>query len=390
MSILGFEPRSNQGARNSRSRKNLIGLAVLAIGAVLLIRGTLAASINLNDSAPVEFGQGIAYTTSCTGNSALTVTPQASFVNSVGGGIFKFTSVSVTNIPTDCFGKQFTITARSSSGGSALALFDTSATEIIVDNYAGNFSTTLSGLTIETVSNSAFTATFDLPVTNAANVEILTIESTNAPEVLTVGSLAITDDYDGITASPEITGPGTGSYTVEGWYKFTQAPLTSNALLAQSSGLSFFINPDLNTLRLQEWGGLWRNGPTFSISGISINSWIHLAISRNSSGDTAVWINGTRMGVSTDSLNYQYLPNIFPGGPGAGEAFIGKISNIRVTNTSVYDPSSLSITVPTGPLEAIAGTKLLLPIYTIDVNRDISGDNRSVSSVGLASSDSPF
>jgi hypothetical protein len=248
----------------------------------------------------------------------------------------------------------------------------------------------LSGLTIETISNSAFTAIFDLPVANAANVEILTIESTNAPEILTVGSLAITDDYDGITASPEITGPGTGSYTVEGWYKFTQAPLTSNALLAQSSGLSFFINPDLNTLRLQEWGGLWRNGPTFSISGISINSWIHLAISRNSSGDTAVWINGTRMGVSTDSLNYQYLPNIFPGGPGAGEAFIGKISNIRVTNTAVYDPTSLTIPLPTGPLEPVAGTKLLLPFFIFDVNRDLSDDNRTVTSNGLASFDSPI
>jgi len=389
MSILGIEPRSDKGARNSRSRKNLVGLAVLAIGAVLLIRGTLAASINLNDSAPVEFGQGIAYTTSCTGNSALTVTPQASFVNSVGGGIFKFTSVSVTNIPTDCFGKQFTITARSSSGGSALALFDTSATEIIVDNYAGSFSTTLSGLTIETISNSAFTATFDLPVANAANVEILTIESTNAPEILTVGSLAITDDYDGITASPEITGPGTGSYTVEGWYKFTQAPLTSNALLAQSYGLSFFINPALDTLRLEDWGS-GRPGPTYLISGISINSWIHLAISRNSSGDTAVWINGTRMGVSTDSISYQYLPNIFPGGPGAGEAFVGKISNIRVTNTSVYNPTSLTISVPTGPLEPVAGTKLLLPFFTFDVNRDLSDDNRTVTSNGLASYDSPI
>jgi hypothetical protein len=390
MSILGIEHRSDKGSRKSRSRKNLIGLAVLALGSVLLIRGTLAASINLNDSAPVEFGQGIALATSCAGNTALTVTPQANFVNSVGSGVFKFTSVTVANIPTDCYGKQFKIIARSSSDGSALALFDTNDTEIIVNNYAGSYLTTLSGLTIETISNSAFTATFDIPVANAADVEVLTIESTNAPEILTVGSLEITEDYGGIEATPEITGPGTGPYTVEGWYKFTQAPSSSNALLAQSSGLSFFINPALNTVRLQEWGGGWRNGPTFTITGITLNNWIHLAISRNSSGDTAIWIDGIRMGITTDSLGYEFLPSKFPGGPGAGEAFMGKISNIRVTNTSVYNPTSTTITVPPGPLEPIAGTKLLLPFYSFDVNRDLSDDNRTVTSTGLASSDSPF
>ena len=394
MSILGIEPRSDKGARNSRSRKNLIGLAVLALGSVLLIRGTLAANINLNDSAPVEFGQGIALSTSCAGNTALTVTPQANFVNSVGSGVFKFTSVTVANIPTDCYGKQFKITARSSSDGSALALFDTNDTEIIVNNYAGSYSTTLSGLTIETISSSEFTATFDIPVANAANVEILTIESTNAPEILTVGSLAIISASNGVTATPEITGPGTGSYTVEGWYKFTEARPGAVMLGFSSDGLSFFINAERNTLGLQEWGNggeEWSPTLYFSITpGITLNNWVHLAISRNSSGATGVWVDGTRMGIETDLLGYLKLPNVFPGGSGAGFKFVGKISNIRVTNTSVYDPTSLTIPVPTGPLELIAGTKLLLPFYTFDVNRDLSDDNRTVESNGLASYDSPF
>lgn len=390
MSILGIEPRSDKGARNSRSRKNLIGLAVLALGSVLLIRGTLAASINLNDSAPVEFGQGIALTTSCAGNTALTVTPQANFVNSVGSGVFKFTSVSVANIPDDCYGKQFKIIARSSSDGSALALFDTSATEIIVNNYAGGYSTTLNGLTIETISNSEFIATFDIPVANAADVEILTIESTNAPEILIVGSLTITGASNRVTATPDITGPGTGSYTVEGWYKFTEAQTGAALLGVSAGGMSFFVNAERNSLLIQEWGDNWENGPTFSITpAIALDNWIHIAISRNSSGATAVWINGVRLGMATDLISYQFLPNIFPGS-GAGGTFIGKISNIRVTNTSVYDPTSSTITVPTSPLEPIAGTKLLLPFYSIDVNRDLSDDNRVVTSDGLASSDSPF
>ena len=390
MSILGIEPRSDKGARNSRSRKNLIGLAILALGSVLLIRGTLAANINLNDSAPVEFGQGIALTTSCAGNTALTVTPQANFVNSVGSGVFKFTSVTVANIPTDCYGKQFKITARSSSDGSALLLFDTDDTEIIVNNYAGSYSTTLTGLTIETISNSAFTASFDIPVANAGDVEILTIESTNAPEILTVGSLTITGASNRVTATPDITGPGTGSYTVEGWYKFTEAQTGAALLGVSSGGMSFFVNAERDSLLLQEWGDDWENGPTFSITpAIALDDWIHIAISRNSSGDTAVWVNGARLGITTDLISYSKLPNIFPGS-GAGGTFVGNISNIRVTNTSVYDPTSLTISVPTAPLELVAGTKLLLPFYTFDVNRDLSDDNRTVESNGLASYDSPL
>ena len=368
-----------------------MGLAVLALGSVLLIRGTLAANINLNDSAPVEFGQGIALATSCAGNTALTVTPQANFVNSVGSGVFKFTSVTVANIPDDCYGKQFKIIARSSSDGSALALFDTNDTEIIVNNFSGTFLTDLSGLTIETISNSEFIATFDTPVANAADVEILTIESTNAPEILTVGSLTISSAFNGLTATPAITGPGTGSYTVEGWYKFSEAQTGAALLGVSPGGMSFFVNAERNSLLIQEWGDNWENGPTFSITpAIALDNWIHIAISRNSSGATAVWIDGTRLGMENDLIGYSKLPNIFPGGQGAGGTFIGKISNIRVTNTSVYDPTSLTISVPAGPLEPIAGTKLLLPFYTFDVNRDLSDDNRTVTSDGSASFDSPF
>jgi hypothetical protein len=41
----------------------MIGIG--AIAGVVALSSTLAASINLNDGAPVEFGQGIAQTTAC-------------------------------------------------------------------------------------------------------------------------------------------------------------------------------------------------------------------------------------------------------------------------------------------------------------------------------------
>ncbi|MSW09355.1 MAG: hypothetical protein F2690_00725 [Actinobacteria bacterium] len=76
---------------------------------------TFAANININ-SGPIEFGQGIAQTTACSGETPIVITPQASFINQESGGGFEFSSVKVSNIPDSCDGKDFIIKAWGASG----------------------------------------------------------------------------------------------------------------------------------------------------------------------------------------------------------------------------------------------------------------------------------
>ena len=90
----------------------------LAVGA---LGSTLAANINLNGGDNVEFGQGVAQTTACSGGDSITITPQSTFVNEVGAGTAYFTSVQISGIPSNCLGKVFTIAAYGDSG-SAIAL----------------------------------------------------------------------------------------------------------------------------------------------------------------------------------------------------------------------------------------------------------------------------
>ena len=88
----------------------ILAFLLLLVGGSYLVQTTLAANISIN-SGPVEFGQGRTQTVACSGATNLTITPTASFTNSSGGGGFYFSSITVSNIPVGCYGKDFTIRA---------------------------------------------------------------------------------------------------------------------------------------------------------------------------------------------------------------------------------------------------------------------------------------
>jgi hypothetical protein len=111
MSILNFDGPS--GRNFGKPFRVILGIGALA--AVVAVASTLAANININ-SGPVEFGQGVAQTTACSGDNAITVTPHSSFVNSESSTSFSFTGVSISDIPEECLGVDFKISAYGESG----------------------------------------------------------------------------------------------------------------------------------------------------------------------------------------------------------------------------------------------------------------------------------
>ena len=116
MSILNLRPEEPA----KKTSKSLF-FKVLGIGGILgavALGSTFAANISLNGDQNVEFGQGVATTTAC--DNSVLLTPTSSFVNSAGAGDFLFTSVSVTGISDDCFGKTFVIRAFKNGANSLL------------------------------------------------------------------------------------------------------------------------------------------------------------------------------------------------------------------------------------------------------------------------------
>jgi hypothetical protein len=155
----------------------LFGVLLLLAGGFFL-NTTLAANINIGTGGKVEFGQGIAMTTACSGSTALTVTPNSSFVNTSGSGSFYFNSITVSNIPSSCNGVDFQISAYDSTTSTALPIFGETKTVASIWNNGGNFQGGKGWLGSNVTSGSGtFTVNFTTPVALASTVERLTIQS---------------------------------------------------------------------------------------------------------------------------------------------------------------------------------------------------------------------
>ena len=154
-----------------------ITTGVLILGSILFFQGTFAGNVSLNSGSGVEFGQGVSQAVACSGNTDLTLTPRSSFTNGSPGAHY-LNSVTVSNIPTSCYGADFTISAYNDSSGTPLALFNTSSTAAVIYNNAGTFSRGIgsTGMTVES-GTATFTATFTVPVAQSSDVFKLTIQS---------------------------------------------------------------------------------------------------------------------------------------------------------------------------------------------------------------------
>ena len=130
MSFLNFDSPDLESRGLKKSLKVIVGIGVFT--GALAIGSTLAANINLNSGAPVEFGQGFVATTAC--DDEITITPFSTFVNQVGEGSHLLSSIKISGIDSSsnkCSGKTFMIKAYGDSG--LLDLFNYTDNSIPVD-----------------------------------------------------------------------------------------------------------------------------------------------------------------------------------------------------------------------------------------------------------------
>jgi hypothetical protein len=161
----------------SKLRSQLLTTGAVIIGSIFFFQSTFAGNISLNSGSGVEFGQGVSQAVACSGNTDLTLTPRSTFINGSPGAHY-LQSVTVSNIPSSCYGVDFTISAYNDSSGTPLALFETSTTSAVIYNNAGTFSRGIgsTGMTVAS-SSGTFTATFTTPVAQSSSVFKLTIQS---------------------------------------------------------------------------------------------------------------------------------------------------------------------------------------------------------------------
>jgi len=160
-----------------RKLKGPLALSALVVVGALFLQNTLAANISLGGGT-VEFGQGVQVATACSGSNTLTLTPNSAFVNSAGSGSYYLKSVTVSGIPTTCYGSDFNISAYDSTTSTALPIFNSTTRVATVYYNNGTFELGVgsSGMSI-TSGSGTFTVTFATPVAAASLVSRMTLQS---------------------------------------------------------------------------------------------------------------------------------------------------------------------------------------------------------------------
>ena len=354
------------------------------------IKNVWAANVALNSGIPIEFGQGVSTTAACSGNNSIIVKPQNSFVNVSGSGDFYFSGIQASEIPEGCVGKLLSFKAYTSSGSSALAIFGSTSTIFEVTPTGTTFTTLNSGVTLSSLTATGFTVTFDTPIQLASTVIKLTVESAIDANYSNMGSISfVAADSLGIASMAAI---GTSPYTAEMWVKLTSAPTGNGLILSGNSALGIYIESTLQQIKIVKWSD-GTGQQVFYIPTLSLNTWYHIAVVRDSSNRTQLFLNGTKStdAFVTDANNYSgAVSSIFSNG--AGGDLIGELSNLRITNTAVYNPTASTIAVPTSPLTAVAGTLVLLNTTRSNAFLDSSASPLTVTTSGSPSSsnENPF
>ena len=196
MEILKFEnsaPAPRKAAPKKSNLKSLAGLATVA--AVAVLGSTLAANISLGSGSALEFGQGVQTTSAC--DSAITLSPKVTFINSSTNPQFYFSTVSFSDVDTRTAGQGSTIGGGTGCAGKTLTLNaygDTSATPIsfaTVSNSLASVATisiatnaitagsgfTIAGVNAATLGQTAFDLGISQPAATSGALYKLTLQS---------------------------------------------------------------------------------------------------------------------------------------------------------------------------------------------------------------------
>ena len=190
-------------------------------------------------------------------------------------------------------------------------------------------------------------------------------------------SLTLPSNWNGVTF-------GTGAFSFEVWV-YQLATNTDARILGASNFASdariFFSNYGSTGFGIAT-GSAWQ---LTTSTPIPLNQWTHVVVCR-SGGTLSIFFNGVRQATSTNNNNLGLDTSYFIG---AGNWYL---SNLRIVkNSTAYDPTQTTLTVPTSPPTAITNTSLLLNFTNAGIY-DATGKNdlETVGSAQISTTQSKF
>jgi predicted RecA/RadA family phage recombinase len=286
MEILSFSENGKAKSSKGSKRRAFIGIGVIA--AALGLSSTLAANISIN-AGPVEFGQGVAQTVSCSGDESVIVTPATSFTN---------TPSSVSREVTLHGGDTITVSSTADISVGMLVSFGMISGAVVTDIDSGVLTISIGNLPDEITANAVFT-----PSSGTEQTVTSVLNSGNDGDY-EVGTSSMVVDRIGLETGMLVSGPGIPTNTVvvladraDGTYLelSKDTSYSSGELTFTNSGKSSFELSDITVSNIPDTC----NGKVFTIKIYDNESSEPLKISNWDGGDSSVqvwWANGYQSG----------------------------------------------------------------------------------------------
>jgi hypothetical protein len=262
---------------------------------------------------------------------------------------------TITPSTTEADAGTFTLTINATDGVNGAVSTNTSITlqfQILNSNY-----TTLLATAVDTSDNSSFTDSS----TNALTLSPINAPTSSSFSPYRSGGYSTYFDGNGdYLQNNDGTGAGevgSGAFCIEAWvYKESNGSFDSICSLG-TAGNSYQFEAG-NGGNLVQWET--NNGAVLtSTTTLNLNQWYHVAVSRDSSNNIRLYVDGTKEDQTTNTEDYRDAgPFEIARNRGATQEYHGYIRDLRIV---VGDPvyTADTITVPTGPLTAITNTNLL-------------------------------
>jgi hypothetical protein len=203
-----------------------------------------------------------------------------------------------------------------------------------------------------------------------------------------VGSIFFSNSSPSYLYPPQTTQAplniGTGNFTIEFW-------AYAASLLGNGTGLQVTISSygaasydfqiglsATNYLYMQfggTGGGVIYN--TATPAAFPTGQWNHCVFVRSGS-NCALFTNGVRYGTVSNSSSVNLNPlqiGTYGGSLGSYSMYGSYLSNLKISNVAIYDPTQTTLTVPTKPFAAISSTVFLLNTSSFTPYAETSSNN---------------
>lgn len=178
---------------------------------------------------------------------------------------------------------------------------------------------------------------------------------------------------------------GTQAYTFECFFYTSSNGLQTLLGAGSTGGMSIWLFGDgVNPVTTIQIDRSYVDAAQYTVSAITINTWHHIAVTRDSLNNASVFLDGVKAtGSTTNTANYTGPSGLIGAVAGSAYFFTGYLTQIKLAvGSNYYDPTAASIAVPTALLTTSTNTKLLLTASTSSTYLTDTSGIQTVSNIG--------